>query len=165
MELKTKFENGTFNTYDSKKNLIGKIKINPKANFIDSEIIIDNKIYQVLRKKWETKIIDDGKSIFHLKTNSLSGNTEIKELNKKIKGVWGLKWGTQLTDENGETLLKIRNENKWSNNRTYIINLQTDNLTPLEILISIYGHLYGSSMKQKAVLIGIIAAGVSIWFF
>jgi len=157
MEIKAKFENGTFNAYNSKGEIIGKIKIDPSANFNESEITINDKTYKITRDKWETTILDNDNKIYHLKTNSFSGNTEIKELNKKIKGVWGLKWGTQLTDEDGETLLKIRNEKKSINNGHYVIELENENLSPMEILISLYGHLYGSSLKQKGVLMGIIA--------
>lgn len=157
MEIKAKFENGVCNLYDIKRGAIGKIKIDTSTHFNQSEITINNIVYKLVRDKWETTIIDNGNKIFDLKTNSFSGNTEIKELNKKIKGVWGLKWGTQLTDEEGKTLLKIRNEKKSIDNGHYILELENENLRPLEILIALYGHLLGSSLKQKGVLTAIIA--------
>ena len=158
MEAFVKFENGIFNVYNqSTGNSIGKVKIDLKAPFIQSEIHIDDKKYLLTRNQWETTVSDGDEVIYQLKTNSISGNTEIQELNKKIKGVWGLKWGTQLTDETGKTLLRIRNEKKSVDNGNYIIKLEQENLNPLEILIALYGHLYGSSLKKTGVLLGIVA--------
>ena len=157
MEIQANFENGFFKVYDSEERVIGKIKIDPKANFEKSEIIIGDKNYQVIRENWETKIFENNKPIYHLKTSSFSGNTKIIELNKTIKGVWGLKWGTQLSDKDGNSLLKIRNEKKIVNNGSYVIKLENQDLKPMEILISFYGHLYGSSLKQQSVLVGIMA--------
>ncbi len=153
------FENGTFNVYSPKGEIIGKIKIGPNADFIKSEIEINGKKYNVTRHKWETSISDGDNILYHLKTDPIWGIMVIEELNKKIKGVWGLKWGTQLIDENGKTLLKIRNENKFINNGNYVIKLENEILNPMDILISLYGHLYGSSMKQKSVIIGILGRG------
>ena len=158
MKMKAKFESGTLNVYKYPKDeIIGRIKIDSNANFDESEIIINDKGYKLIRDRWETNVLDGDKIIYHLKTNSFSGNTEIKELNKKIKGVWGLKWATQLVNNEGKTLLKIRNDKKSVNNGNYIIELENTELSSMEILISLYGHLYGSSMKAKEMLIGIIA--------
>jgi hypothetical protein len=160
MEIIAKFESGTFNVYKNYPSQIaGKIHIESSANFNKSEIIIQDKVYKVIRDKWETTITYGDEILFHLATNSFSGNTEIKELDKKIKGVWGLKWNTQLTDKDGSTLLKIRNEKKSVNNGNYIIELADQGLSSMEILISLYGHLYGSSIKQHAALTGILAGG------
>ena len=156
MEIKAIFGKGYFNIYDSQSKIIGKIKIDLKGNFKESEIIIENEKYQVIRDEWDTAILKNNEPLYHLKTNSFSGNTEIIELNKKIKGVWGLEWGTQLVDENGKTLLKIRNKKQLIHNGNYILKLEKEELTSLEILISFYGHLYGTFLKQKSVLLGII---------
>lgn len=158
MEIKAIFEKGYFNVYDSQSQIIGKIKIDSKLNFKESKIIIGNEQYKVIRDSWDTTILKNNEPLYHLKTDSFSGNTEIIGLNKKIKGVWGLKWGTQLVDENGETLLKIRNEKQLIYNGNYILKLEKEDLTPLEILISFYGHLYGTFLKQKSVLLGILSS-------
>ncbi|SEA78433.1 hypothetical protein [Psychroflexus halocasei] len=125
MEIRSDFRNGYFNVYNSQKDIIGKIKIDKKVDFKETEIIVENKKYQIIRNKWNAKIYENDKLLYHLKTNSISGNTEIIELNKKIKGVWGLKWGTRLLDKNGKTLLKIRNEKQSVNNGNYIIKFST----------------------------------------
>src|SRR5699024_7956404 len=126
MELQANFEKGYFTVYDYEKRIVGKIKIESQAEFRKSELIIGDTSYQVIREKWDTKIFKNNEPIYHLKTNSFSGNTEIIELNKKIKGVWGLKWGTQLIDKDGNSLLKIRNEKKAVTNGRYIIKLEKE---------------------------------------
>lgn len=161
MEALAKFENEIFNVYNQANgNSIGQIKIDFNDPFAQSEILINDTKYHLTRNKWKTAVFDGDEVIYHLKTNSISGNTEIEELNKKIKGVWGLKWGTQLTDENGKTLLKIRNEKKSVHNGNYIIEFKQEDLDPLETLLSLYGHLYGSFLKQTGIFVGIVAGSV-----
>ena len=74
------------------------------------------------------------------------------ELDKKIKGVFSLIWGTQLVDKNNETLLKIKNESQLLDSGNYIIELSDSNMSHFEILLALFGHLYGSNMKTKAVI-------------
>jgi hypothetical protein len=95
-----------------------------------------------------------------LKTNSFSGNTEILETGHKIRGVSGLKWGTKMMDKENNTLLKIRNENQFINTNKYEIEISNEEVTDLDILTTLYGHLYGSNMKLKAVSIGAVAVGI-----
>jgi hypothetical protein len=92
--------------------------------------------------------------------NSFSGNTKILETGNKITGVFGLKWGTKMIDKENNTLLKIKNENQFINTNKYEIEISNDKVSDLEILISLYGHLYGSNMKLKAVIIAVISVGI-----
>jgi len=92
--------------------------------------------------------------LYNLKTSSFSGNTKIIETEHKITGVSGLKWGTKLTDKANNTLVKIRNENQFINQNKYKIEISNGNLTDLDVLLTLYGHLYSSNMKLKAVIIG-----------
>lgn len=111
-------------------------------------------VIKIIRDKWKATLFENENPIYHLKTNSFSGNTKIKELNKKIEGVWGLKWATQLTDEKGNSLLKIRNDKQFIDNGKCIIQIEDENINPLEILISLYVHLFSSSLKLKNVMMG-----------
>jgi hypothetical protein len=161
--MKARLENNYINVYNDKNLLIGGIKA--ESNFKNSEIKVGNRILKLYRNKWETEIVDQGEVIFHLKTNSFSGNTEILETGQKIKGVTGLKWGTKLIDEKNDTLVKIRNENKFINNNKYEIEISNEKAIDLDILLTLYGHLYGSNMKMKAVIgvavvVGIISSGI-----
>ena len=108
----------------------------------------------------ETEISENEKVIYHLKTNSFSGNTKIQETENKIAGVFGLKWGTKMIDRENNILLKIRNENQFTNTNKYEIEISNDRVSDLEILTTLYGHLYGSNMKRIAVIIGAIAVGI-----
>jgi hypothetical protein len=92
--------------------------------------------------------------------NSFSGNIEILETGHKITGVFGLKWGTKMVDKENYTLLKIRNENQIVNTNKYEIEISNKKVTDLEILTTLYGHIYGSNMKLKAVIIGAVAVGI-----
>ena len=157
MEIKVKFEQGYFNLYNTENSIIGKVKIEEDAAFKESELIIEDKQFNVLRDDWNTKVLRNGNLLFQIKTNSFSGNAKIIELNKKLKGVWGTNWASQLVDENGNTELKIRNEKKLVDNGNYTILLENDDLETLQILISLYFHLYVSSLKEKSNLIGVIS--------
>jgi hypothetical protein len=153
-----KLENDIINVYNEKNILIGGIKT--QSNFKNAEIKIEEKIFQLSRNKWETEISENDKVIYHLKTNSFSGNTKIQETEYKIVGVFGLKWGTKMMDKENNTLLKIRNENQFTNSNKYEIEISNDRVSDLEILTTLYGHLYGSNMKLKAVIFGVITVGI-----
>jgi hypothetical protein len=100
----------------------------------------------------------------NLKTNSFTGNTEILENEKKITGVFGLKWGTKMIDSKKNTLIKIKNESQFIDKKRYEIEKSDNNVTDLEILTTLYGHLYGSNMKTQAVIIGaIVGSATLIW--
>jgi hypothetical protein len=95
-----------------------------------------------------------------LKTNSFSGNTIILETGHKITGVFGLKWGTKMIDKGNGTLLKIRNENQFINRNKYEIEISNEKVTDLDVLTTLYGHLYGSKIKLKALIIGVVVVGI-----
>ena len=154
-----KLEDDIINVYNKKNQLIGKIKT--QSNFKNAEIIIDGKRIKLFRNKWETTVIQDDNVICHLKTNSFSGNTNIPETGQKITGVTGFKWGTKLVDKDNNTLLKVRNENQFINRNRYEIEISNEKTSDLDILLTLYGHLYGSNMKLKAVVIAVIAAIVT----
>ena len=67
-----------------------------------------------------------------------------------------------MVDKENNTLLKIRNENQFINNNKYVIEIPNEKASDFDILMTLYGHLYGSSMKQKAVIIAIIMIGIMI---
>lgn len=152
--INARLENDSLNVYNEKNELIG--GINADNKFKNSEIKIGENKYLVSRKKWKSEILENGKIINHLKTNSFSGNTEIMESDKKIKGVWGFKWGTKLIDHNKNVLLKIRNQKKFINNNKYELEVYNESVSDLEILTSLYFHLYGSKMKMLTVMMVII---------
>ena len=156
--MTAKLENGIVNVYDKNTVLIGGIKT--QLNFEQAEISIGENKFQLSRDKWETKISEKNKVIYHLKTDSFSGNTEILETGHKITGVFGLKWGTKLIDKENNTLVKIRNENALIDKNKYEIEISNEKVTYLDILTTLYGHLYGSNMKLKSTLIGALKVGI-----
>ncbi|MFD2892777.1 hypothetical protein ACFS5J_12215 [Flavobacterium chuncheonense] len=158
--MTAKLENDIINVYNEKEVLIGGITI--QKNFKNTEIKIGEKIYQLSRNGWETKIYDNEKVIYHLKTNSFSGATKIQETGYKITGVFGSKWGTKMADKENNTLLKIRNENQFLDKNQYEIEISNTKVTDLDILTTLYGHLYGSNMKLKVVIIGVVTASTVI---
>ena len=156
--MKAKLENDVLNVYNEGNVLIGGIKI--QSNLANTEIKIGEKKFELTRNKWNTKISEKDKVVYNLKMNSFSGNTEILETGNKITGVFGLKWGTKMIDKQKNTLVKIRNENQFINKNKYEIEISNEKVTNLEILTTLYGHLYGSNMKLKAVIIGAVAVGI-----
>ena len=157
-----KLENDIINVYNGNNKLVGGIK--SQSNFKNAEFVIGEKLYQLKRDKWTSKISENGNVKFNLKSNAFTGNTEILESEKKITGVFGLKWGTKMIDNEKNTLIKIRNESQFIDKKRYEIEISNNNVTDLEILTTLYGHLYGSNMKTQAVIIGAIAgAGTLIW--
>ena len=156
--MTAKLENDILNVYTDKNVLIGGIIT--KSNFKKAKINIGESKFELSRSKWNTEISEKNKVIYHLKMNSFSGNTKILETGNKITGVFGLKWGTKMIDKENNTLLKIKNENQFINTNKYEIEISNDKVSDLEILISLYGHLYGSNRKLKAVIIGVISVGI-----
>lgn len=152
MKMTAKLENSDFNLYNERSELIGKLRINLKSHFSENEIIIEDKIFKIVRENWTFKVYDNEKIIYSLKTNSFFGNITVLELNKKIKGVFSLKWGTQLVDEENNSLLKIGNESQLLDKGIYLIEVNDENVSNFEILLSLFGHIYGSNMKTKAIL-------------
>jgi len=153
-----KLENDTYNLYEDNNVLIGKIKTKSKSNFKESEIIIGEKNYKIVREKRLFQILEDDKIVYNLKTNYFFGSIELLETKQKIKGVLSSKWGTKLVDKENNTLLKIRNENQFINNEKYVIEISNNKVKDFDVLLTLFGHLYGSSMKQKAVIFSTIAA-------
>ena len=156
--MTAKLENDILNVYTDKNVLIGGIIT--KSNFKKAEINIGESKFKLSRSKWNTEISEKNKVVCHLKMNSFSGNTKILETGNKITGVFGLKWGTKMIDKENNTLLKIKNENQFINTNKYEIEISNDKVSDLEILTSLYGHLYGSNRKLKAVIIGVISVGI-----
>jgi len=153
-----RLENDIINVYNERNILIGGIKT--QSNFKNAEIKIGENKFDLSRNKWETEISEKDKVIHHLKTNSFSGNTEILETGHKITGVFGLKWGTKMIDKENNTLVKIRNENQFINKNKYEIEISNETVTDLDILTTLYAHLYGSNMKLKTLIIGGVAVGI-----
>ncbi|MFT5847794.1 MAG: hypothetical protein ACJARX_001651 [Psychroserpens sp.] len=159
--MRARLEDDAINVYNEQKLLIGSIKTT--SNFKNTEIKIGEKIFQLSRNKWETKIVEDDQVIYHLKMNSFSRNITILETHQKITGVFGFKFGTKLIDKESNTLVKVRNENQFVNKNTYEIEIANDKTTNLDILTTIYGHLYGSNNKQlKSVILGAVIATIII---
>ena len=156
--MTAKLENDILNVYTDKNVLIGGIIT--KSNFKKAEINIGENKFELSRSKWNTEISEKNKVIYHLKMNSFSGNTKILETGNKITGVFGLKWGTKMINKENNTLLKIKNGNQFINTNKYEIEISNDKVSDLEILISLYGHLYGSNRKLKAVIIAVISVGI-----
>lgn len=144
-------ENDVINVYNNENNLIGSIKSN--SDLTKTEITTNNKIYNLVQNKLETKVFEGDQKVYNLKTNSFSGSTEILETNKKITGEWGFKWATKMIDNENNTLLKIRNEKQIIHNNRYEIQMSNDNTTDFDILLTLYRHLQASRMKQTAVAI------------
>jgi hypothetical protein len=158
-----KLENGIVNVYNENDIIIGGIKT--ESNYKNAEITIGEKRYQLSREKWNTQISENGEIKYNLKSNSFSGNTEILETERKITGVFGLKWGTKMIDNQKNTLIKIRNESQFANKNKYEIKVSSKDVTDLEIVTTLYGHLYGSNMKTQAVIIGAIAGSGALIYF
>lgn len=150
MQLTAKTENEIITMFDSKNEIVGKLLINLKSK--QHQIIINDKTYQLIQEKWLCKVIENNKTIYHLKTDKFWGTIKIEELDKEIRGIFGFTWGTQLRDAHKQTLLKIRTENQIKNKGNYIIQLDKVNINPIEILMTLYGHIVGSIAKQAIIL-------------
>lgn len=152
MKLQVNLVKDCFNITNAERQLIGQLKLDTNGGFKNCELIIGKEKYAMIREKWKTKVIRDNSTIFHLITNSFSGNTNIVELGVKIKGVWGIKWGTQLIGKDGNSRLKISNENKMIQNGRFIIKVKEKETKAIEILLTFYIHLLASSQKRKGML-------------
>ena len=67
-----------------------------------------------------------------------------------------------MIDKNKNILLKIRNENIFINENKYEIEISNKDVSELEILTSLYIHLYGSKMKMTVILMISIINGLII---
>lgn len=157
-----KLENEMINVYNEKNKLIGGIKTH--LNFKNANFVIGEKNYQLKRDKWNAKILENDTVKYSLKVNSFTGSSKILENKRKITGVFGLKWGTKMMDDEKNTLIKIRNENQFIDKKKYEIEISNKEVTDLEILTTLYAHLYGSNMKAQAVIIGVITGAGAIIF-
>lgn len=159
MNLTAKLENENVNLYNEDNVLIG--SISSDKYFVNSQIKIGDVKYYLTRNKWETEVSNGESVINHLKTSKFSGITDILESGKRITGDFGLKWGTKLVDNEKNTLLKIRNEKQWFHNNQYIIEVEiieveNEKATDFDVLLTLYGHLHGSKMKQQSVFMFIV---------
>ncbi len=145
-----KLENKVINLYDDGEFLVGSITTETKIP--KAVLTIGTSKFVVTHNKKKSQITENNKTIYNLETDSFWGNTTIIETDKKITGVWGLKWGTQLKDKEENTLLKIRSISKFFKKNKYEIKMLNAKVTNLEILISLYFHIYSSRMKA-AILI------------
>lgn len=151
MQLTAKTENENITIFDSKNEIVGKLLINLKSK--QHQIIINDKTYQLIQEKWLTTVTENNKTIYHLKTDKFWGTIKIEESDKEIRGIFGFTWGTQLRDAHKQTLLKIRTENQIKNKGNYIIQLDKVNINPIEILMTLYGHIVGSIANQNNVFL------------
>ncbi|HLV51949.1 MAG TPA: hypothetical protein VKY44_08350 [Flavobacterium sp.] len=151
--MRAKFENDAYVVYND-ASVIGKIVINSKSHLNKNEIVIGNDTYKIVRDGWKFNIFLKDVIVEYMKMNSFTGNITVLELGRRIKGIFGLRWGTQMVDGDNNTLLKIRNENSFIDKGGYIIKIENDNVSNLEILLSLFAHLYGSHMKMRAVIMG-----------
>lgn len=152
MQLKAETNDNLITVYNVNQEIIGELKIELKARYYESEIRIKEQIFIILQDKWEAKVISNNQIVYHLKTDKFWGTKKIVELDKEIRGVFGFTWGTQLRDAHKQTLLKIRTENQLKNKGNYIIQLDEESITPIEILMTLYGHVVGSIAKQNIIL-------------
>ena len=152
MQLTAKTENGIIKLFDSKNEIVGSLEIDFKTK--QHQIIIQDKTYKIVQEKWISEVIENNQTIYHLKTDKFWGTIKIEELDKQIRGVFGQEWGSQLRDSNKKTLLKIKSESKWKNTGNYILQIDEKNVTSLEILLTLYGHIVGTIAKQYQVIYG-----------
>ena len=150
MQLIATTENEIITVIDSKNELVGKLHIDSKSK--QHQITTHDKTYQLIQEKGLCRVIENNKTIYHLRSDKFWGTIKIEESNKDIRGVFGFTWGTQLRDERKQTLLKIRTENSLKNKGNYIIQLNKENTKPIEILMTLYGHIVGSIAKQNIFL-------------
>jgi hypothetical protein len=147
-----KKENEYFVLYNEENSIIGKIRFQNKEE-IEITVNEENITYQVIKNNWNFEVRNQNELVCNLKMNSFWGDINVIELNKRIKGVFSMKWGTQMVDENNKTLLKIKNENLLIDKGIYEIEISDNQITDFEILLSLFGHLYGSNMKLLTVVV------------
>ncbi len=144
-------ENDYIVIFNERNAIIGKIKVYSKDNFSKSEIIVDQKTFLIIRDQWIFKVLDEENIIYNIETNATSGDMKILELDKKIKGVFSLKWGTELIDQHQVSLLKISNKNDQFDYGNYDIKIENKDVSNIEIVLSLFGHLYGSQLQRNSV--------------
>ncbi len=149
-------EDNYYNLYNDNKFLSGTLLIVSKSGLEKDKISVGDKNFEVIREKRKLSIYENERLVYDLVINPFSGTILNLQTKQKIKGVFGLKWGTQLVDKNNQTLLKIRNESLLEDVGTYIIETSVAEVSELDILISLWAHLYGSKQKQRLTLILVI---------
>lgn len=160
-KVKAKFENDSYHILDKDEVLIAEIKTNLKSRFKENEIVIGTETYKIVRERSSFIISKEAAVVFHLERGSFWKGMTIPETQQKIKGVKGTKWGTQLVDKEDNSLLKIRNENKFRDTKVYKIEIVDKEVQPFAIALTLFGHLYGSDRKSKlGFLIMIILASI-----
>lgn len=152
IQILAKTEGSEVVIYNEKIQILGTIQTNIKPNFEENLMTVGNKTYNILRKGWTFTIYEGDKEVYHLRTNAFLGNITILEMEKKLRGVFSLKWGTQLVDENNNTILKIKNESLILNKGNYIIELGEFPVSEFEIALALFGHLYGCRLKTRVAI-------------
>jgi hypothetical protein len=160
--MKASLNNNIYSIYNDENLILGEIKILSKGKFSECDLLTDGKLYKLIQKGWNICIFENDKTLYNLEISSWSGNIKILELDKVIKGFWGTNWATQLADDNKNTLLKIRNLNKISDKGEFEFELCATDISNLEILITLFGHLYGSKMKTFSALISAVIISATI---
>ena len=157
-----RLEDNFYNLYSDDQTLVGQIKTD--ANFIETEIIINDKVYKVKRNKSVSVVLENDKVKFNLSHKSSFGAIEISGSGHKIKGVSSYKGGTKLVDNQNKTLVKINNEDIIFDKQNYVIDVLDKKVDELEILLVLYAHLQGSASKNKlAFFVGVfIAVAITI---
>lgn len=153
MRLKAETNDNLTTVYNTNEEIFGELKIESKARYYESEIRIKEQIFTILQDKWEAKVISDNQTVYHIKTDKFWGTQKIVELDKEIRGVFGFTWGTQLRDSYKQTLLKIRTENQIKKKGNYIIQVDKENIQPIEISLTLYVHITGSIANQHHVFL------------
>ena len=149
--IHAKSQNGVVRVHEGEE-LLGTIEM--KENFKTAEIKIGEKFFDIVLQQKEIIVKKQGDIYRHIKSNLFSGNMEILETGKKITGAAGLKWGTMLMNNKQEVLMKIKNQNPFFNKNQYECEIVEKNaVEDLDILLTLWEHLYGSRMKQLLMLI------------
>lgn len=150
--MRAELINNVYVVYNEDNSVLGKVIINLKPHFVKNEIVIGDDTYKIVIDGWVFNIFLNDQIVERMKTNSFTGSITVLELGRKIKGVFGFKWGTQMLDEKNNTLLKIGNESTLIDKGKYNIKIENESVSSFEILLSLFTHLYGSNMKMLAPL-------------
>ena len=150
--MRAELINNVYVVYNDDNSVLGKVIINLKPHFVKNEIVIGDDTFKIVIDGWVFNIFLNDQIVERMKTNSFTGSITVLELGRKIKGVFGFKWGTQMLDEKNNTLLKIGNESTLIDKGKYNIKIENENVSSFEILLSLFAHLYGSNMKMLAPL-------------
>ncbi|WP_179344591.1 hypothetical protein [Winogradskyella ursingii] len=125
-----KLEDKRTTIYNEQNAPMGTIKTG--SDYKRGEIVSGKENYQFSRNNRITTVSDNEKVIYSLKANWFSGNIEFLEVERRITGVFGIKWGTQMVDNQNNSLVKIRNKNQFIDEHTYVIETCHKNVTNLE---------------------------------